>query len=301
MGKRRFAREFLRDWDTAAGDPYYPEFQEFGREKYVHSLDSLPKGVTLFRGFDFGIRRPSCVWGAYSYPQDRLWILREFIPQNKSAADGLGTHHFRDTVLFLSGEIPYEQLSERAQYWVDWYAENGYPEGPWFEPSILWENFAGPECMRTEANAARDPRDATAAAIFESGGIPLTYQAGQVKARHEIFRRFLGLRPDGFPGVLFDPSCQELLRAMGGAFTFAKETAGNPVPDRPRKDGHYDNIIDALTYAVCALVPSDSMPLARRAPTGEYAPKAMGSEESVGWYETTGKINPESRPLVVAP
>ena len=302
MGKRKFAREYLRDWDSADGDVYYPEFNDLGIEHFVKPLTELPTGCTLWRGFDFGGRRPACVWGVYSFKQDRLWILREFITQRTGGFDILGTHGFRDLVLYLSGELPIDALDDRARYWADWYGANNYPETPWFSPGLQWQNFSGPECMTMQANAAKDPRDATAAAVFAAGGIELVYQAGRVKARHEIFRRFLRLRDDGLPGVLFDPACKEIIRAMSGAFTFAKETAGNPVPDRPRKDGHYDNLIDAMTYAVCALVPSDTMPLPRHAPIGQFLPRATAPDPtSLDLYELQPRFDPDARPWIEGP
>lgn len=293
----------FRDWDSADGDVYYPEFNDLGADRFVKPLTELPRGCTLFRGFDFGVRRPSCVWGVYSHTQDRLWILREFIPQNKSAADGMGTHSFRDLVKYLSGDLDRSALDDRAAHWVDWYEANDYPKTPWFEPGLTWHNFSGPECMTTQANAAKDPKDATSAAIFASGGIELVYQSGRTKARHELFRRFLKPRQDGSVGVQFDPSCKEVIRAMSGAFTFAKETAGNPVPDRPRKDGHYDNLIDAMTYAVCALVPTDTMPLPRHAPVGQFLPvaKDQSGEQSLGLYELQMRPEPDRRPWIEAP
>lgn len=309
MGKRKFSREFLLDWDTAEGSSYYPEFAELGRDKFIHTLSALPTpgiACTLFRGLDFGGRRPACIWGVYSHTQDRLWILREFItrsPLRSNVGDGLATHFFRDIVRFYSGDLPFSELDDRGKYWVDWQTENGYPEGPWFGEGIPWENFTGPETNTFQANAAKDPRDATSARIFATAGIELTYQAGPVKARHEIFRRFLEIRSDGYPGVLIDPSCHEILAALGGAFTFAKETAANQVPDRPRKDGHYDNLMDALTYAVCAICPSVHMPLPRKADVGQYLPPStsLGQEESIGWYGTEARRVEEGRPWVVAP
>jgi hypothetical protein len=232
--------------------------------------------------------------------------LREFItrsPLRSNTGDGLGAHLFRDIVRFYSGDFPYEDLDERGRHWVDWHTSNGYPPGPWFEGGLVWENIGGPEMNTFQANAAKDAKDATAARIFAAGGIELSYQAGPVKARHEIFRRFLTLRPDGFPGVLLDPSTVELQAALGGQFTFAKETIGNPIPDRPRKDGHYDNLIDALTYAVCALCPSVDMPLPRKADVGQYLPPSTqhGQEESVGWYGTGVAMGEDVRPWAGSP
>jgi len=298
MGPRKFRREFLRDWDTAAGDAYYPEFQEIGRENYLATLDALPRGVILFRGFDFGIRRPACVWGAYSPIQDRTWVLREFMPH------GLYTHAFRDCVMYLSGDLEWESLDPQAQAWIEVYRQRGCPDAPWFEAGLKWENFSGPEATYTQSNAARDPRDATSAAIFATGGILLLTQAGPVKARHEVLRRLLPFRGDGYPGVLFDEAgCPELLQAMNGALSFPAPTARNPIPDRPRKDGHFDNIVDAFTYALSALVPSVDRPLPRPTPVGQFLPRPLGDEhqDALGWYENRPSLREDERPAPLPP
>lgn len=282
LGLQRFKREFLRNWTVGVGDAYYPEFADLGQDLYIHKIADIPKGITLFRGFDFGIRHPVCIWGGYSLKQDRIWVFREFDPMGM-----LGTHHFRDAVAYLSGDFQGE-LEPLPRQAVDQYAFQTGLEAPWFAPGLTWESISGPESGNTQANAARDPRDATAARILAAAGIWLIQQAGPVKARHEVLRRFLHVRPDGFPGLLIDPSCETLLQALNGGLTYAKETASNPLPDRPRKDGRFDDVIDALTYAVCALVPAADRPLARPAAVGQWLPQPVNDPEELDLYETRG-------------
>lgn len=283
LGSRRFRREFSRDWASGTGDPYYPEFAENGRERYVVPITKIPTGVTLFRGFDLGGRHPACVWGAYSPAQDRVWVFREFDP------NGLGTHHFRDAVMYLSGDLDAESLEDLPRSWVDQFSFRFKTPAPWFERGLPWENVSGHEALNTQANAAKDPRDATAASIFATGGIVLVTQGGPVKARHEVLRRLLHIRPDGYPGILIDPSCETTIAALNGGLTYRKQTQANPLPDMPRKDGVHDDLIDALTYAICALVPSADRPLPRPTGMGMFLPKSgMDDEPLVYGYENAG-------------
>jgi hypothetical protein len=160
-------RENELDWTSAEGDVFYPEFGEIGRDSFVVQSRGLIAGP-VYRGFDFGFRRPACVWFQYAPGSDRVWVLREFMPHE------LGTHDFRDAVLYLSGQFDRASLTERARVWVEFYEnkEEGR-RAPWFSGTTDFFDVGGPEAYRTEASAIRATEESNAAAVLANGGIVL--------------------------------------------------------------------------------------------------------------------------------
>lgn len=280
-------RENERDWTSAEGDTFYPEFAELGTPRFVLPLSQLA-ALPVVRSFDFGFRRPACTWIQYSPTQDRVWWIREFMPHD------LGTHDFRDCVQFLSGRLSYSSLTPRSKDWIDLYAnKEGAPKPPWFPSTIDFFDVSGPESYRTEASAIRATEEANAAQVFANGGIYLNMVDPPVKARVDVIRRLLKLRLDGWPGLIIDPQCEEGIQMFNGALSFERPTKDNPIPTKPRKDGHYENLHDALGYGIVAVVPlEDNRP-------GENAPEVIGYDgrspiykpmgEDMGWYESRGR------------
>ena len=282
--EKDWRRENLRDWTSAEGDCFYPEFIEIGKERYIRALPALAK-LPVVRSFDFGFRRPACTWIQYAAGSDRVWWIREFMPHD------LGTHDFRDCVQYLSGLLDFEALTPRSKDWIRLYASKpGAPQPPWFPSTTDYFDVSGPESYRTEASAIRATEEANAAQVFANGGIFLNMVDPPVKARVDILRRLLKIRMDGWPGIIIDPQCEEGIEMFNGALSFENVTKDNPIPSRPRKDGHYENLHDALGYGVVAVVPmEDRRPgdsprtiigYDGRQPV--YAP----SGEELGWYES---------------
>jgi hypothetical protein len=249
--EKDWRREQELDWTSAEGDVFYPEFGEIGREKFVAPAKELIKGP-VYRSFDFGFRRPACTWFQYAPESDRVWVLREFMPHE------LGTHDFRDAVLYLSGQLDFGALNERAQFWIRNYEERDSGVGtPWFPMGTDYFDIGGPEAYRTEASAIRATEESNAAQVLANGGIIINMVDPPVKSRCDVIRRLLSVRPDGWPGIVFDPQCEELLQAFGGALAFETATKLKPIPVAPKKDGHFENLHDALGYGVVGVVPLD--------------------------------------------
>lgn len=250
------AREYLLDRNTPAGEAFYFEFNDNGgRPMYVVPAQGLLYTQHVSRSFDFGVRRPACVWYQYDPQLDLLWYLYEFMAQE------CGTHDFRDTVLYLSGQIPYEELRGDAKYWADEVqAREWNPPGPWFAPGTKFIDFAGNEAFRRQAAAMRNPEETTDADIMAAGGIHLVEWNGPVLGRTKVLRRLLKVRENGYPGVLFNPACEELIRAFSGALTFHPPTEEDPIPNKPRKDGHFDNLHDAATYGPAHEISAEDRP-----------------------------------------
>lgn len=283
--EKDWRRENLRDWTSAEGDVFYPEWNDNGgREKYVVPLLRLAK-LPIVRSFDFGFRRPACTWLQYSPASDRVWVVREFMPHD------LGTHDFRDAVQFLSGRFDYSGLTPRARDWVDLYAgKRGAPQPPWFASTTDFFDVSGPESYRTEASAIRATEEANAAQVFANGEIFLNMVDPPVKARFDVIRRLLKMRPDGWPGILVDPQCEEIIEMFNGALAFERSTKENPIPTKPRKDGHYENIHDALGYGIIAVVPMEDRhpgePNRLLVGYNGRTPVYRAEGDDLGWYET---------------
>lgn len=282
--EKDWRRENLRDWTSAEGDTFYPEFADNGKQCYVVPLPHLAR-LPIVRSFDFGFRRPACTWLQYSPTQDRVWVVREFMPHD------LGTHDFRDAVQFLSGQFDYSGLTPRARDWVDLYAgKSGAPRPPWFASTADFFDVSGPESYRTESSAIRATEEANAAQVFANGGIYLNMVDPPVKARTDIIRRLLKIRPDGFGGLILDPQCEELVEAFNGALAFERSTKDNPIPTKPRKDGHYENLHDALGYGIVSVVPMEDRtpgkPNQQLVGYDGRQPIYRAEGEDLGWYET---------------
>ncbi len=285
--EKDWRRENLRDWTSAEGDIFYPEWGDNGgRERYVHQLERLAK-LPIVRSFDFGFRRPACTWLQYSPSSDRVWVVREFMPHD------LGTHDFRDAVQFLSGQFDYSGLTPRARDWVDLYAgKAGAPKPPWFASTTDFFDVSGPESYRTEASAIRATEEANAAQVFANGGIYLNMVDPPVKARFDVIRRLLKVKPDGWPGIFVDPQCEEIIEMFNGALAFERATKENPIPTKPRKDGHWENLHDALGYGIIAVVPLEDrqpgQPNKLVIGFNGRTPIYGAEGEDLGWYESRG-------------
>jgi hypothetical protein len=282
--EKDWRRDNMRDWTSAEGDVFYPEFQENGKARYVQPLRELAK-LPVVRSFDFGFRRPACTWIQYAAGSDRVWWVREFMPHD------LGTHDFRDAVQYLSGMLDFSVLTPRARDWIDLYAaKENAPKPPWFASTTDFFDVSGPESYRTEASAIRATEEANAAQVFANGGIYLNMVDPPVKARVDVIRRLLKIRKDGWPGIIIDPQCEEGIQMFNGALSFERATKDNPIPSKPRKDGHFENIHDALGYGIVAVVPMED-----RRPESEE-PRVVGYDgrtplykpagEDLGWYES---------------
>lgn len=266
-----FERNVLRNWNITGGSTFFPEFGEVGRSRYEWEPPVLLKG-TVIRGWDFGWRAPRCVWLQYSLKSDRVYVLREFCP------NGISAHHFRDAASYLSGQLT-GPLEPQVAEWIDMWRElPGVPSPPWFPPGTAFVDLSGPEVNAVQSISARDPEQATVRQVFAAGGIEFAIQIGRVRGRAHVLRRLLPVRQDGRPGILISPSCVETLAMLDGGLTFRKGTVANPRPEEPKKDGRFDNIFDALTYALVGMVAPDGVP----GVTPGMAPWPTEAEQ-IGW------------------
>lgn len=293
----KWDREMEIKWTAPAGQAVYPHFS---REKHVLECTKLIAGP-IYRGWDFGVRRPSCVWMQKSRKTGRVWVLRAIIGGDES----MDTYAFRDLVKWLSGQLPMSQLGKRpdAVRWVNWARTQDYiPKMPWFDAlSHSYIDYAGHEALMRDANVEGSvPR--TARDVLAAGGIELNIQTERIAARETVVAHGLyDLPSDGLPRLLFDPACGPLIDAMGGMLTYAKPTSANPEPEKIRKDGFYDNLHDALGYPLLELLPVDDSlnPAAEENVVGRVGSDSWARTEGLSLSDVPGSeiITPPPLPI----
>lgn len=261
LTEKQYRREIRRDWATSAGDAFYPEFAANGGPAvYVRRYPGLIDGP-IYRGWDFGRRKPAVVWLQYDPKQNRAWVFREWMPA------GISVHTLRDVVLFLSGQAPLEALDQYALHWVYRIAADArIPEPPWFRAAnaLQWIDYSGPEANYVSDMPEKETQARTRAQVLAEAGIYLQIHSSTLEAGEDIVRRLLKIRVcknplhvgcKGHPGLLLDPSCTILRDALAGGLAYPKPTQREPWPVDPHKDGHYDNVHEALRRVLVNLIP----------------------------------------------
>jgi hypothetical protein len=241
-----FEQEFEINWNARPGDAYFPEFVHRGRKHFVVPSAGVLPDRPIYRGWDFGTSRPAVVWGQID-ESGRVWILREIAPTN------IDIHQFRDLVLYLSGQLEMIELERRGctraiQIVNDINdPESGYPEAPWFQGSLKeWVDHGLPEAVRPSTIVTTTEK--TDADVLASGGIYLQTNYVKLERREQVMRALLRVRPDGWPGIIWDPSCKHSIRMMAGGLTRKKDKAtGRPIGSEYNKPGLVDDLYDATS------------------------------------------------------
>lgn len=250
-----FQREYKRNWTVAKGKAYYPEFV-IAPHLYLHKIPYLMDDV-VYRGHDFGIQHPACVWAQYSKKQDRIWFLREILPAN------IDTHNMAHLVLYLSGELALSDLQKwpRATAWVNWVLSEHakdpkrMPKPPWFEMGTRFLDYAGDEALKRSATVEGENAARTDMAVYQSYGIQLIAYQDSIASRETKMRKMLIQRQDGYPGLFIDPACHNLAAGFGGGVSYPEPTKATPEPTQPRRDGWYEHVHDCANYIVINTVP----------------------------------------------
>jgi len=238
-----FEQEFGINWAARSGDAYFPEFVLRGPKFYSIRSRGIYPGLPIYRGWDFGTSRPAVVWAQID-ETGRVWILREIAPAN------IDIHQFRDLVKYLSGQLDLEHLERasmtRALQIINEInkPDSGYPEAPWFEGSLNeWVDHGLPEAVapsRIQTTTERTDSD-----VLASGGIYLQTAYVHLETREQVMRALLRRRPDGWPGIIWDPACKHSLRMMNGGLTRAKDAKGRVIGSKYNKPGIVDDLYDA--------------------------------------------------------
>ena len=169
LGEQRFRREILRDWTIAAGEAYFLEVSN-DPMAYVYEPPFL-MDAPIYIGLDFGRRHPAACWLQHDARNDRIFVLREWMPAQIDA------YSFRDVVLWLSGYLLFEKLTPVAQQWADRLAKDpAFPHVPFF-PLRSQANelrfWAGHEANISRAEVAAETEERSTADIWRAAGINL--------------------------------------------------------------------------------------------------------------------------------
>lgn len=254
-----FRREHKRDWTSASGKTYFPEYAR-KKEHYARRVGGL-LDAPVARGWDFGYWGLACAWMQYSSKFDRVAILRELF------AVEWNTDDFGMAVKYFSGHASLESLRDfpKAFDHVHEYAVMSekrpdiYPPAPWFpspleEPIVFWD-FSGPEA--TAVRPLENERgERTDQEILMGLGIHLSIHGSRIKSRERVWRRLMRDREDGKPGLWVDPSCRILHMALGGRLVRKEATEANPTPEEHKKDGLTDHLYEAASYAIIEICPA---------------------------------------------
>jgi hypothetical protein len=275
MGDKAFRREMLLDWTAPTGASYYAEYEKNGGDaEYVHSAKGASgKRPLILRGWDFGVRKPACVWAQYDPSMRRLWVLREMMPgwwDSRLDSDyGIDIRSFRDSVLFLSGQLPSQALSERAIDLVNRIAESpDYPvptEHGWFSGNEQFMDFA----LGREVNRRMETEEQllTYADILSERGVVVTEANENWDVRETVMRELLTKRSDGWPGLFLDPACRILISGFNGGFQYAKKTKQNSLPEAANRDGYFEHLHDCLNYISVSMLSAVIRPETQAVPT----------------------------------
>ena len=284
---KQWRREYKHDWTTAAGDSFYPEWQDNGEDDvYVANPGGL-LSLPIYRGWDFGRRTPACLWSQYDPKNDLLWVLREFQPED------IDIRTYRDCVLFLSSQIGRDRLNQYSASWIDTIASDPrMPSPPWIPKDGAYArqflDYAGPEANDSSDMPEADSEERTRAMVLAEAGIDLQVHSAPVRAGADAIRERLKIREcqyghedcPGHPGILFTPACPILTAGFAGGIAYPKPTAGTPEPKDPARDGFFEHLHECLRRVVIHLTELTRPYEAALPPTG-YADRRRIEPEEV--------------------
>ncbi|OGR94789.1 MAG: hypothetical protein A2902_01625 [Elusimicrobia bacterium RIFCSPLOWO2_01_FULL_64_13] len=217
------AREYDLSSEVGAGLPVYG--LAFNAALNVTRTAQYQRGKTVYRGWDFGYRRPFCVW-AFEDDEDTLVVLYEMMGQD------ILIHEFADQVLDLSRK------------WFGW-LENGKAEMPRFR------DFCDPAGAAKSDKSKRSSVEVLNSKAIYPGFLHRGIDEGLVSVRQLLRPR----EKLGTPELTFHERCHILIEGMKGGYHYPEENPTRPEvqSDVPEKDGYFDHGADALRYLVVGL------------------------------------------------
>lgn len=277
-----YRRENLADWTVGTGkgyvaaefaanggpDRYYLE----GKKRAVRNGRRVVKwgptpivGRDIVRGRDFGERRPACVWmqtvqTPWELPSGRVITIKRLHVIREWLGDHISAYDARDVTSYLSGQIDKRKLRRGGIEEVERInAMGGKPwptaKSPWFAPHRhRFLDWASWEATKTSSTSETHSREKSEAHIYEAGGVSLQMFWADPAAMGQLLRLLLMDQPDGLPGLLVSRHCGLILEALQGGLEYKKPTADNPHPEVWKKDGVYDNVIEAMMHAASNLI-----------------------------------------------
>ena len=200
-----------------SGTPVYPTFIE---ALHVRPTSLIPdRGIVRF--FDFGLRRPACLWGQLDEAR-RLYVQHEWLPFE------IPEEQFLDGVLVRSRE--------------------------WYGPKVA-QDIGDP------AAENRDLHGTSTLERMSRRGMALQFKRTTYRDRVPLVNKKLSELVDGRPLITIDPRCQTLIQALAGGYHYRELTEGREMTRRlqePVKDGTWDHVANAFEYGVIVLYGASS-------------------------------------------
>jgi hypothetical protein len=186
-----------------------PVFEQFIHALHVGKLEYNPS-VPMLRGWDFGRRRPACVWAQLT-PDGHLNILWAIIGENESTKQF--AHKVKQTSAMM---FPF------ARQWRDY----GDPAG----------------------NQRKSNSDDTDITVLSREGITLMHRKTTIKQGLEVMTTNLTTLVGKRPRKMIDYRCKLLIDAYTSGYRWPETRPGHKEPENPLKDGYYEHPMDADRY-----------------------------------------------------
>ena len=207
---------------TLAGKPVYTDFRETLHVAPLRYNEYLP----MFRSWDFGFRRPACVWFQLDSKGD-LNVLDEELGHDEELGAFARRVLMRSQLMF-----------------------SGVPE---------WQDFCDP------AGAQQSDKGMTSVQMLIEAGVRPRYRVSKIEDGLAVVRKMLSQLQHGRPAMQVDPRCKVLIEGMAGGYHYPPEREGKASAEVPWKDGYYDHLQDALRYGVINIGAQVGLDFERRA------------------------------------
>lgn len=185
-------------------------FPEFAHSLHVGELKPVP-GASMVRGWDFGRRRPACVWAQVT-PEG--WV-------NRLACE-------------LGDNIALEEFAKRVLQ----------RSATQFPMAGSWRDFVDPHGDRKY-----DVSEVTSLDVLRKLGIrPIFRDVSKVRGLDFMSKGLCNLIK-GRPRSMYDRvGCQLLIEGYGGGYCYQVPRPGRQLKEEPHKDGFYEHLMDCDRY-----------------------------------------------------
>jgi len=199
--------------DPNAGDAIFTN--DFHESLHVRDLKADPAIHAGIRGWDFGRRRPACVWAQVT-PYGAINYLYALLGENESLK------RFADRVLATS----------RIQF-----------------PTIQsWTDYCDPH-----GEAQRDVSPETSISILQDLGLRPVYRHLSIKTGLEAITTQLKTLVGARPRAQFDRvGCAPLIEGFQSGYVWGTRGGAGGDP-KPKADGFYEHYMDAMRYIAVGL------------------------------------------------
>ena len=203
-----------------SGQAVFPEFRP---PIHVTDLQYVPNCM-MIRGWDFGRRRPACVWAQIT-PEGYVNRLACVLGDNEPLE------------MFAGRVLQRSQMQ--------------------FPHASGWRDFVDPH-----GNQRRDVTDLTSIDVLQRMGIRPQWRDVNVEMGLSFMSKGLCTLINGRPKSMYDrTNCGPLIEGYSGGYVYQTPRPGHPLKEGPMKDGYYEHLMDADRYIEVNLNLGSSTPV----------------------------------------